>query len=44
MASRQTIAFIGCALGLWLYSSASQAAVTHTTANLNPEVRPLDQP
>jgi uncharacterized protein YraI len=35
MASRHAVAFISSALGLWLYSSASYAAVTHTTANLN---------
>ena len=35
MASRHAVAFISFVLGLWLYSSASDAAVTHTTANLN---------
>ena len=35
MASRHAVAFISSVLGLWLYSSASDAAVTHTTANLN---------
>jgi uncharacterized protein YraI len=35
MAWRHAVAFTGSALGLWLYSTASNAAVTHTTANLN---------
>ena len=33
MASRRAAAFVSSALGLWLYSIASNAAVTHTTAN-----------
>jgi uncharacterized protein YraI len=35
MASRHVSAFVGSALGLWLYSTSFDAAVTHTTANLN---------
>ena len=34
MASRLGV-FVSSALGLWLYSTSSDAAVTHTTANLN---------
>ena len=35
MASRRAAAFVSIALGLWFYSTSSDAAVTHTTANLN---------
>ena len=35
MVSRQTAAFVSSALVLWLYSTSSEAAITHTTANLN---------
>jgi uncharacterized protein YraI len=35
MASRRAVIFASTVLGLWLYSTSSDAAVTHTTANLN---------
>ncbi len=35
MASRHAVVFAGSVLSLWFCSTASNAAVTHTTANLN---------
>jgi uncharacterized protein YraI len=35
MVWRRAATFLGSALGLWLYSTSSDAAATHTTANLN---------
>ena len=35
MALLRVSALVSGALGLWLYSAPSDAAVTHTTANLN---------
>ena len=35
MASRHAAIFASTVLGLCLYSASSNAAVTHTTANLN---------
>ena len=35
MVSRHAAIFASTVLGLWLYSTSSDAAVTHTTANLN---------
>src|ERR1700722_9844030 len=35
MVSRHAAIFAISVLGLWLYSASSEAAVTHTTANLN---------
>jgi hypothetical protein len=43
MASRLAAVFVSNALGLWLYSTSSDAAVTHTTAN-QLEVRPFGKP
>ena len=44
MVSRHAAALITSALSLWLYSTSSDAAVTHTTANLQFEVGTLDDP
>lgn len=40
MATVRLGAFAGVALGSWLSSAPAEAAVTHTTANLNVRVGP----
>jgi hypothetical protein len=40
MAWRCISSFVSSALGLWLYSAPSDAAITRTTANLNLRARP----
>ena len=44
MVSHHAAALVGSALGLFLYSTSSDAALTHTTANLNLRSGPLDEP
>jgi uncharacterized protein YraI len=44
MASRHAAIFASSVRGLWVYSTSSDAAVTHTTANLNLRSGPLDEP